>query len=269
MKTESKYELMAEAQPSDQFVCAYGGPFAQRMILDRGQIERFLDIASLDGRVLLQESKVRKPQALPEGINPDGSVAGRGSLRWGEKIQVEDKKINPYFQVESDNAGWVVSINGNLIQEDLVKKGLDAREMVEPFAKKFRYYSSVGLREALLKDKLTISGDPILSGRLVGTLFYIWIATPGSEMVWNAFSWSSLAGILFLDNYLFHSMNEDKFRELKKSGYRRRHFVTERRTVKNRFEIFAPPLEIDRTVLAYGYLDWKKLTGNPIIRAAD
>lgn len=268
---QGKFVRLSEVPPTDEFVCTYGGNFAEALEIDVHQVNKFLDIASLDGRVLFQESKVRRPQPVPEGINPDGSVTGRGSLRWGQKIEgyVENKKQNPYFQVEPDEAGWVISVNGGLIQEDLTKRGLGGREMIRPFASKFNYYTSVGLREALLKDKFTTSGDPKLRGRLVGTLFYIWIATPGPGIGWNVLSWSTLASLLFLDNYLFHLENEDEFRKLKRSGNQGRIFPWNRRTVKNRLEIFAPPLELDRTMLAYGYLDWKKYTGNPLVRAAD
>lgn len=172
MKTESKWELMVDSQPSEQFVCTYGGPFAQRMLLDRGQIEKFLSIAALDGRVLLQESKVRRPQAIPKGINPDGSVTGRGSLRWGQKIYDNGggKTQNPYFQVEPDDAGWVISVNGGLIMDGLMEKGnLTARDVEKETVKKINYYSRVGLREVVLKEKLTPIKDPYLPGRIYWT----------------------------------------------------------------------------------------------------
>ena len=84
-------EPLGQIPPSDKFVCTYGGPFAQNLFLDRPQVDKFLALAALDGRVLLKESKVRRPKSVPDGINPDGSITGRRSLMWGERVEVEDK----------------------------------------------------------------------------------------------------------------------------------------------------------------------------------
>lgn len=277
---------ITEVPPTDQFVCTYGGNFAQTLALNRAQIERFLSIASLDGRVLLQESRIRKPQAIPDGVNPDGSVAGRGSLRWGQKLEMEDKKQNPYFQVDPDSAGWAISINGDLIADDLMKRSSgNAREVEKKFARKFNYYLSVGLREALLKDKFTRVKDPFVTGRLFasgaslgGWMYFLSIPTAdGLEKL------PYLVGCLF-PHILFGSMNSGPFHELDeefrkdaKLGiiYYNRFALSRilnfnRRTVLSRIEAFDFPFEIDRLTLAYGYLDFNKYIGrNPLVKAAD
>lgn len=275
---------ITEIPPTDLFVCTYGGNFAQYLELNVLVIERFLNIASLDGRVLLQESKARRPQPIPDGINPDGSVAGRGSLRWGQKLEVEDKKQNPYFQVEPDEAGWVISINGSLITEDLMKKeGLRARQVEDRFADKFNYYTRVGLREALLKDKFTLAKDPFVAGRLFASglslgewIYFLSIPAPaGLEKL------AYLVGCLF-PHILFGTMNAGPFHELEEE-FRKdaklgiiyydkfalsKIFNLNRRTVLSRIEAFDFPFEIDRLALAYGYIDHQKYLGSPLVRAS-
>lgn len=274
IEEQDKWEILADCPPSEQFVSNYGGPFAQRLLVDRHQVERYLSIAALDGRVLLAESKIRRSEPFPDGVNPDGSVAGRGSLRWGQKLET-DKRQNPYFQVEPDEAGWAVSVNGNLIAEDLMKRGGGARQIEERFASKFGYYTRVGLRAALLKDKFTKTGDPFLMGRIIGTgiatfsilslpLYQNWIAV---------LQITSVLFSLAVVNYFNRKANDITFENEKKgliipSGLRNMALWVNyhRRTVANRAEVFAPPLEIDRTLLAYSYLDCNKYTGNPIVR---
>jgi hypothetical protein len=270
MKTEAPgWEPITEVNPSENFMCTYGGSFAQNLAINRRQIETFLDIASLDGRVLLQESKVKKPQTLPDGINPDGSVSGRGSLRWGQKIETEDskKKQNPYFQVEPDEAGWVISVNGDLIQADLAKKGLPGREMAEPFADKFEFFTRVGLKEALLKDKFSYAKDQALSGRFLPTgitylEYYKLITNPGLETAFWAFV-NSAFQLTISASFLRTGLRRD--RVIANPLGNIAHLP--RRTIKTPLEMLGPSLELDRALVAYGYLDLQKVTGKDLVRA--
>ncbi len=260
------WEPITDCPPSDNFICTYGGNFSQHLLINRGQIERFLDIASLDGRVLLQESKVRRPQPIPDGVNPDGSVAGRGSLRWGQKIEAENKKQNPYFQVESDPAGWVISINGNLIQEDLVKKGLDARNMVRPFAGKMNYYTRVGLRETLLKQKLSIPS--LLSG---GIDMVIWQTMYKIFIVDRSIAYVNDLLILIPAMAITNCISNKTIKTRTDYLNKRDSVIPSplRKTLKSRLDYLMFNLEIDRVAIAYSYLDYQKFFGSSLIRMAD
>lgn len=257
------WEPITECPPSEQFVCSYGGNFSQHLLINRGQIDRFLDIASLDGRVLLQESKVRRPQALPDGINPDGSVAGRGGLRWGQKLETEDKKQNPYFQVDSDPAGWVISVNGNLIAEDLMKKGnLSAREVEKRAANKINDYTRVGLREALLKDKFTPAKDPYIGGKITPTFFLSWIYL-------NSITSLNIANTIWALFFASSTLMAYKYEDPREYNMLSQIYNLRRKTLKVRVELIDTPLEIDRALFSYAYLDYQKYLGEPLIRVAD
>lgn len=257
MKTElERYELLSEVSPSDLFVSSYGGNFAQRLVLDWGQVETFLDIASLDGRVLLQESKVH-PVPSYDGVNPDGSVTGRGSLRWEEKLQFENPKQNPYFQVDPDPNGWVISINGNLITDDLMRKsGGNAREVERKFATKFNWYLSVGLREAALKDHFKLPD-------LLGSSLLVLADVTLVRFIYGEIYLPFLVCTNLFANYMINSTspNRDKY----KNFFMR----IVRKTDKSKIDHLGLPLEIDRLILAYGYRDLKKYTGNPLVQVAD
>lgn len=270
-------EPLGDIPPSDKFVCTYGGPFAQNLLLDRPQVDRFLAITALDGRVLLQESKVRRPKVVPDGINPDGSVTARRSLTWGEKVEVEDsKRVNPYFQVEPDQAGWVISVNGGLLLDDLMKDGkTSAREATGKFAKRFDYYTRVGLKEALLKDKLTTAKDKYILGR--GAVSGMWTVNMVGEVIFFGDDLRQVAqGEAFMLSIigLSNTFLKRLFLQMESAASTANEheqveffakFQPFRRNVKNAIEAFGFPVEFDRAILAYSYLDWKKYTGNPLI----
>lgn len=277
MKSEQDgWEPMLESQPSDNFQCNYEGNFAQTLLLNRPAIEKFLSIASLDGRFLLNESRIKKPQPVPDGINPDGSVAGRGSLRWGQKIEVEGKKVNPYFQLEPDDIGWVTSINGNLISEDLMKKpNTNARNVAENFASKFEHYLRKSLFESLIKDKCTLTKDPFLTGRLVISFFVLDIYR---NLIMQHNFTDYILTVLYLSlqysaNTLNRVSNETE-RDIAKaigvhgSSHLSRVINFSRRTVDNRIEACGLPFEADRLILANGYLIGKSLSREKLVRAA-
>ena len=270
-----QWEKISEIQPSDRFACAYGGNFSQVLELNRPVIERFLQIAGLDGRVLLQESKVKKPQAMPDGLNPDGSLTGRGSLRFGQKLETDDKAKNPYWQVESDGLGWIISINGGLITEDLTKKqGLTAREMTGQFGEKFNHYLGESFNQALVKDKFTFTKDPLFVGRLIGSgvianflvsdiIFQDWGAL-AKDVLWSMFMTGIYNGLL----------RESLKRDLEATRQGRRSNILDkalyfgRRNVANRWEIFTLPLELDRVILAGGYLNGQRMLRCPLIQVS-
>ncbi len=273
------WERLSEVAPSDQFVCTYGGQFAQTLEINRPLVERFLSISALDGRVLLQESKVRRPRAIPDGVNPDGSVAGRGGLRWGEKLETDEKReINPNCQIEPDENGWVISINGGLIADDLREKGgLTVREMNRKGANRFNGYLADSFSKTLLKDKLTFAKDPFFTGRLLVSSISLVAVT---NNVW-AKDWGSLInGLLFYELLVFytnifrksffdeHLSNEKRFRAKNYDASFMKIINFHRRTVRSFAEGFDTPFEIDRLIGALGYLEWNRLTRNRLVRAA-
>lgn len=275
MERRNFWEQILESQPSDKFVCAYGGPIAQQLEINRGVVDKFLDIASLDGRVLVKDSNRTRKRANPD-INPDGSITAKSVLKWGEKPIIDEKKDNIYFQVEPDPEGWVISLNGKLIQDDLVEKTKNgSREVQKELAGKLNYSLRVGLKEALLKDKLTTIKDPYLFGRVMSPICcvvpnFIVSSFFGTnwQIYWGVgcytlFSLAANWGWREMHNMDKRDKNPEMFLE---SDSGRTLFNIFRRTVESNWEIFAPPLEIDRTVVAYSYLDYQLLTRNPLLR---
>lgn len=263
---------ITKVESSDLLVCTYGGPFAQSLQLNQYALRKFLDVASLDGMVLLKESTVKKPRAIPE-INPDGSVAGKRGLRWGEKISQDETRRNPYFQLEADDAGWIASINGGLILDDLTEKGLSVREAQRPFVGKFNSLLRESLQKALLKDKCTFTKDPWVIGRLNSTLFYSFLIIRDStkmEFASLPYTLITYLTLMALINTAGRKSTEELFHyHLSSAGYFiNRFFTFHRRTTKNAIETFAPPFEIDRLVRGLGYLQYQRLRGNPLVRFA-
>lgn len=263
-------------EPSPLFENRYSGNFAQNLELNPVVLGRFLSIASLDGRVLLTASTLRKPPATPD-INPDGSVTGKGRLRWDEKTIETHPPKNYYCQVESDTQGWKVAINGDLIREELLDKSKDGivRGIAPRFSERFDSYFKTGLKEALFRDKCTFTKDPFLMGRLVGTatilfMYYKLLTNPD-------FGTTAVVGInslaLYGGNFRFREEYEQELKNIRKYGRMSiftsglRYVCLYRRTVKSAVEGMAIPFELDRLVLGLGYLDWQEIRGKPLIRA--
>ena len=271
-----QWEKVSEIQPSDRFVCTYGGNFSQVLELNRSVIERFLQIGGLDGRVLLQESKVKKPQSMPDGLNPDGSLTGRGSLRFGQKLETDDKAKNPYIQVESDALGWTISINGGLITEDLTKKqGLTAREMTGQFGQKFNHFLGESFNQALIKDKFTFTKDPFFIGRLIGSGIIInFLAQDIIFQNWGALV-KDILWSMFMTGVYNGPTRESSIREFDAVRAGRRSNILDkaayfgRRNVASHWEVFALPLELDRAILAGGYLNSQRMFRHPLVQVSD
>lgn len=253
---------------------SYSGAYAQYLEINKPLVERFLEISALDGRVLLAESRFKKPQHPPD-INPDGSVTRKGGLRWGERPNLEPKEPgNLYYQVKRDSQGYAIALNGDLITEDLLKKpDANARDITEQFARRFDGYFMKGLREILWRDKFTLESDPLLIGRVVGSAFIIWAYC--GALINLDFSRCAIIGInataQYGSNFLHKDDFDDEFKELRKNKGRLRSHPTRlltfsRRTVKNLPEGFSLPLELDRAFCATIYLEWSRIRRNPLIR---
>lgn len=282
MRVEEKGLVpILEVPPSERLVVSYGGPYSKQLLLNAWVVDRFLNIASLDGgkaRVLINESYLQRGRSILDGVNPDGSIAGRRGLTWEEKREVEDKKVNPYFQVESDPAGWTISLNGRLIQEDLIERGLPMREAARPFTSRFNALLREGLQKALLKDKCTFQGDPFVIYRIIGTAiilrgYYFTVTSP--EFVNYLWIGINLLALGYSNFYGRKNCN-DVFEKSRKNH----HFPTfdlesqgqqiyHRRSINSIFEGLSIPFEIDRLARGLGYLQYQKVKGNPLAKLAD
>lgn len=272
MKVEQKgWEPILESQPSDRFICSYGGPLARQLELNRAVVEKFLGMAALGSPVVLTESKFRRHRAYPD-INPDGSVAGKGLLRFGERLHFLNREPREKFQVDLNGGGNTkIAINGDLILEELTKDSdKSVREVGNQFSHKFDYLLRVSLKEALLKDKLTFAGDQYFIGRINMSFAYlmnILLLVNHPTYLRNVGNVMFDVAVFALFNYVLRQALEIG---LSTEEPLLRIFNGRRRSVNKVYEgLFYPPFEIDRLALAYGYLDYQKLKGNPLIRMSD
>ena len=221
-----------EPHPSQNFVNLYGGPYSQQMELNRANAERLLEVAGIEGKVILADRPMDRSRSVA-GVNPDGSVTGRRKLFWGEKIEEEDKSQS---LVKSIPEGWRIEIPGQEILDELSrqenKKPLDQR-----FASGFNQIIRDSLMKIMFREKLTPDGGnsykiraactiaslslviplgiaykfgnltPAFIALDVGSIFYMnFLANLGIGRLWGLWSKRSTEeGILFpieLDRYL-------------------------------------------------------------------
>lgn len=272
MKVEQKnWYPISEIPPAGNLMVTYGGPYSEQLLLNIGAVQRFLDVASLDGgyahrRLLIEESTIQGPRKILDGINPDGSVTARRSLTWEERREVDERRVNPYLQVEPDASGWVISINGSLIRKDLADGGLVFREAARPFSRRFNDLVHEGLQKAVLKDKCTFQSDPFLGGRIIYSGAYLWVLLNFNPalLLFPLGSGMANTGGREGGQDMIHTLSKfgvinpfDKFFRL---------WYPTRRTVRSRFEIIDFPFELDRIIVSLGYLQFLKRTGQPLVK---
>ena len=88
------------------------------MELNRKNAERLLQAAGIEGKVILADKPMDKSRSIA-GVNPDGSIAGRRRLSWGEKIQDENKSQS---LVKSIPQGWRIEIPVRILWKNSQEK---------------------------------------------------------------------------------------------------------------------------------------------------
>ncbi len=225
--------------PSQNFVNLYSGPFSQQMELNRKNAERLLQVAGIEGKVILADTPMDRSRSIA-GVNPDGSVIGRRKLYWGEKIEDEDKSQS---LVKSIPQGWRIEIPGQDILDELSseksKKPLDKR-----FVARFNHLLRPALNQVMIREKLTAEKDTqFLRKFLVSTapliiapMEYLLSDKPYSLIYLSA----DVAGAIMF--YVFANF-----------VYGTAHFWQK----KSIYEYFMPPIEIDRVLRGLTYLNIK------------
>lgn len=150
-----------EPHPSQRFINLYGGPFSQQMELNRINAERLLDVAAIQGQVVLTDVPMDRNRSIA-GVNTDGSVTRRRNLFFGEKLEEEGSEA----LVKSIPQGWKIEIPGQDIMEELSrqesKTPLDKR-----FTNRFNQIIRDSLREIMIREKLTSESDRTLRAKII------------------------------------------------------------------------------------------------------
>jgi|SRR3989344_3256598 len=231
---------------NDRFINLYGGPFSQQMELNRKNAERLLDVAAIEGKVILADKPMNRSRSIA-GVNSDGSVTGRRRLFYGERIEDEDKSQS---LVKSFPEGWRVEIPGQEILEELSRKGSE-KPLNKRFASRFNQQLRQALSEIIIKEKLSAEKNPYFANNLLTSLL-----APTIAAGWSAFGEFtllediSLIGPVLLSygivNFLARFLNDERCRSL-----------------RSFYEFLMPLIEIDR--VARGLL-FANLKGRNLVR---
>ncbi len=281
MKTETRdknWVPILEVKPTDKFVCKYGGPFAQRLEINTGAVNRFLNLAQLgkgNGRLLLEESTMPKILVRPE-VNSDMSVTGKRSLNWDEGDDFWDEDLNPFSEVVVNPVGARISVNGNHLLEYVREdEKLNANQVAKQFADSFNREFGDCLKSVVAKDKW----DPNWKKQKVKTIFSavsyyldlqalhmnaLFIADGIGLQKWESFELfgPTTAYLLGLQAIAFWMANKSPIWSRVLPFFRRE-------TVKSNLEACGMPVELDRLALAYGYIGTKQLLMKPLVRLAN
>ena len=109
-----------------------------------------MQAAGIEGKVILADKPMDKSRSIA-GVNPDGSIAGRRRLSWGEKIQDENKSQS---LVKSIPQGWRIEIPGQDIMEELSRKE-SKKPLNKRFVSRFNQSLRTAVEEAIVREKLT------------------------------------------------------------------------------------------------------------------
>ncbi len=215
-----------EPNPNQKFVNLYSGPFSQQMELNRANADRLLDVAGIQGQIILTDVPMDRSRGIA-GINSDGSVTKRRGLFWGEKLEEDQSQA----LVKPTPDGWRIEIPGQEIIEELSrqesKTPLDKR-----FTGRFNQVIRDSIREIIFREKLTTEKDVRLSSKAILSAMPLFNGIlNGSVALIN----DSI--ILLLTAFAF---------PLVMYGITNKKFPI--RTLKDRYEYIMPFVEIDRYI---------------------
>ncbi len=142
-----------EPAGDNRFLNFYNGNYSQDMEINRKRAEQAIKVAGLEGNIILTSLSYSRTRSIE--ANPDGSVAGKRGLFWGEKP--EDSE-NPYHRVTSIPEGWRVEICDQRIRDELSEK-YSGEKLQQKFVAAFNQHLRSGIREAVWKEKLTTKKD--------------------------------------------------------------------------------------------------------------
>lgn len=267
--------MLATVQPSKHFVCTYTGNSSQNLEINKAAIGRFSRFSALDGRILLKDGNFNRSHTTHD-VNSDGSVTGKRGLHFGKESWNEDRFTTGFMRVEQDPEGWNIALNGQTISEALmVKKGLGVREIEKGFALIADQAVKDGLRESLLRDKCTLTGDPFLFGRLSFSaaifLTYLQIARGQADPIHIFFAGLLLLGMGYTNviegketKEIFYRAKRDRTVPHEESFCK--YMTPARRSTSNIPEGLSLPFEIDRLLVGLGYLAWLDCRSNSLVR---
>ncbi len=137
--------FLLEPSPEDRFVNLYGGPFSQQMELNRKNVERFIEVAGLEGNITLVDVP-RDRRAAGVSVT---SVTPEGTATAGKVKSAEKRKT-----AHSTSEGWRIEIPGEDILDELSRKE-SKNPLDQRFTARFSQLIRDSMREILLREKLT------------------------------------------------------------------------------------------------------------------
>ena len=231
-----------ETQEGRLFVNGYNGNFAQRMELNRKGVERVLEIAHLDGTVILTSLIAPRKSSEAQG----NELAAKRNLFFGDKIQDENRE-NPSHRVISIPEGWRIEINDTRILEELKNRNLTGEKLQTEFIKHFNARLNQGMWECIWKEKFSSVKDIGFTRKLYSST--ILLALPPVSIV-------TLGGINFLPLVIFIPVSLGFIGTVNgfvNSGNRFRKLDAP-------WEYFMPMVEIDKVARSAVFLTFKGRT---------
>ena len=219
------------------FVNLYGGNFSQKMELNRKGVERVLEIAHLDGTVILTSLIAPRKSSEAQG----NELAAKRNLFFGDKIQDEDRE-NPSHRVISVPEGWRIEINDQKLTEELTEKKLSGKKLQRAFIKRFNGHFREALKECVRREKLSNEKDKYFRSKLLWSL-----TNPTAAfiaVVLNKFDPAAVAFNIGTTLFVFSLFNT--------TDMLISHPI--RRKVDHLYEYLLPRVEIDKVMRSFAYL---------------
>lgn len=260
---KSEWVNLSEIE-SRKFVSEYSGPFSANLQVKNHPLDRFLKLSGLYGKVTLRGDFIDRVRPTPD-INPDGSTSGKGNLRAKEAPSVEQKIQD--LSVNTDREGYVITINGEDILEELAKKNRGSYRVADQFAAKFNSLFCVGLQAALFLDKFTTGRDIYALGKasasalILGVYYLNW--ENGTLYI------PLLTHLMYTTGNLYRFGKNISLREEFSSPWDQiianPYFCPHREMQdKSVLDSVGLPLELDRFLLASTYLVYQRIRGGLI-----
>jgi hypothetical protein len=214
------------------------------MDLNIKNANRMVDVAALGEKVILTNIPALRSRSID--VNPDGSITSKKGLLWGQKI-TEPESEKPY-QISPIPEGWRIEICDQMITNELMSKE-SRKPLNKRYVDRFNQVLRSALSETVFKDKFTTASDKgntiklLIEGAMVSLI--------GTYTAFYGYQFFELSSISF------YYLQLNLVRNFIGKSISTRNPFFPLRTLNSFYEYFMPPVEVDRALRGYLFINLK------------
>lgn len=253
------------SQPPSNILFEYDGPFKSQLAIDSAIIRSWAKLAFIEGNVQIEcSNKLNRTRDYPGG----NEILESARLPfWGQKLRDQDnlESVSPY------DWGWQIVLHPQQSSQNIREKNQIAnphslsqslnRELINSL-------SIISLREKLTPDRMEyIAPSGTKYPKEIIYALKLFMSSLPLLYAFNTFSIEqNFSKTVFYSSILMTSIN-CLATSIWTDDPSRVSFGRIIQRPRKLIEALTPPIEIDRALISWSYLQWLRLTKQPIVRS--